>query len=167
MLGKSLANPRTGLGRRLGAAGLVVLLTLCNQLEKQEGLPLPLVCPDILQNCRRFSILSDDDGTLPLLGARDELRGGPLERRDRFDILRGVHGTIYSSEFSACHLGRAKRTMPPPVRYQDVHCVYVLHRAQGGNLYTGYTADLRSRVPAPLVGKVRATRDLTAKSGCG
>jgi putative endonuclease len=40
-----------------------------------------------------------------------------------------------------------------------VHYVYVLRSLKDGNLYTGYTADLRSRVAAHSVGKVRATRD--------
>ena len=47
----------------------------------------------------------------------------------------------------------------PPVRYQDVHYVYVLRSLKDGNLYAGYTADLRSRVAADSVGKVRATCD--------
>ena len=49
--------------------------------------------------------------------------------------------------------------MLPAVRYQDVHYVYVLRSLKDSNLYTGYTADLRSRVAAHSIGKVRATRD--------
>jgi predicted GIY-YIG superfamily endonuclease len=37
------------------------------------------------------------------------------------------------------------------VRYRDVHYVYVLRSLKDGNLYTGYTSDLRARI-ATFVG---------------
>jgi hypothetical protein len=45
----------------------------------------------------------------------------------------------------------------PAVRYLDVHYVYVLRSLKDGNLYTGYTSDLRKRVArAPiLAAKIR------------
>ena len=103
MLGKSLANPRASLGRRLRATRFVVLFAVRDELEKQQGLTLSLVRPDILQNRGGFPILSDDDGTLSLFGPRDEIRRVTLERRDRFDVFGSVHDTIFSTKFSACH----------------------------------------------------------------
>ena len=39
-----------------------------------------------------------------------------------------------------------------------MHYVYVLQSAKDGNLYTGYTADLRQRVADHLAGRVCSTR---------
>jgi putative endonuclease len=39
-----------------------------------------------------------------------------------------------------------------------VHYVYVLRSLKDGNLYTGYTADLRKRVADHTAGKARTTR---------
>ena len=47
---------------------------------------------------------------------------------------------------------------PPPVRYGDVHYVYILRSLKDGNLYTGYTSDLRARIADHTAGKARATR---------
>lgn len=49
-------------------------------------------------------------------------------------------------------------TSSPPVRYPDVHYVYVLRSAKDGNLYTGYTSDLRARLADHTAGKARTTR---------
>ena len=39
-----------------------------------------------------------------------------------------------------------------------MHYVYVLRSTKDGNLYTGYTADLRQRVADHLAGRVSSTR---------
>jgi putative endonuclease len=49
-------------------------------------------------------------------------------------------------------------TTSPTIRYQDVHYVYVLRSLKDGNLYTGYTSDLRARIATHTAGKARATR---------
>ena len=104
MLGKSLANSRPGLGRSLRAPGLVVSLTLRDELQKQQGLTLPLVCADVLKDSGGFPVLSDDNGTLPLFGPRDELRCRALERGNGLNVLRGVHDTIFSTQLGARHV---------------------------------------------------------------
>jgi len=40
-----------------------------------------------------------------------------------------------------------------------MHYVYVLRSAKDGNLYTGYTTDLRQRVADHTAGKASSTRD--------
>lgn len=40
-----------------------------------------------------------------------------------------------------------------------MHYVYVLRSAKDGNLYTGYTTDLRQRVADHLAGRAPSTRD--------
>ena len=40
-----------------------------------------------------------------------------------------------------------------------MHYVYVLRSVKDGNLYTGYTTDLRQRVADHAAGKARSTRD--------
>lgn len=45
-----------------------------------------------------------------------------------------------------------------PVRYADVHYVYVLRSLEDGNLDTGYTTELPQRVADHHGGKARATR---------
>jgi putative endonuclease len=40
-----------------------------------------------------------------------------------------------------------------------VHYVYVLRSLKDGNLYTGYTSDLRARIATHTAGKARTTRD--------
>jgi putative endonuclease len=40
-----------------------------------------------------------------------------------------------------------------------VHYVYVLRSLKDGNLYTGYTPDLRSRLAAHQAGAAHSTRD--------
>ena len=47
----------------------------------------------------------------------------------------------------------------PPARYQDVHYVYILRSLRDGNLYTGYTTDLRQRVATHTAGNAPSTRD--------
>jgi putative endonuclease len=47
---------------------------------------------------------------------------------------------------------------PRFVRYQDVHYVYILRSAKDGNLYTGYSADLRKPLADHNAGKARTTR---------
>ena len=47
----------------------------------------------------------------------------------------------------------------PPVRYLGVHYVYVLRSLRDGNLYTGYTTDLRQRVADHTAGKAPSTRN--------
>lgn len=50
-------------------------------------------------------------------------------------------------------------TTLPAVRYPDVHYVYVLRSSRDGNLYTGYTADLRKRLADHAAGKALSTRN--------
>jgi len=50
-------------------------------------------------------------------------------------------------------------THATPVRYPSVHYVYVLRSLRDGNLYTGYTTDLRQRVADHTAGKAPSTRD--------
>jgi hypothetical protein len=69
MFEKVLADAGTGLRRSLCATRVVVLLSLRDQLGEQQGLSLSLIRCDILQNGRRFPILSDRDRALPLPGS--------------------------------------------------------------------------------------------------
>ena len=39
-----------------------------------------------------------------------------------------------------------------------MHYVYILRSLKDGNLYTGYTSDLRARIADHTAGKARATR---------
>jgi hypothetical protein len=94
MLGKTLADSRPGLSRSLCASRFVVLLTLRNQLEEQQGLTLSLIRCDILENGCRFPILGDHNRALPLLGAGDELCGIALERCDRLDVFGSVPARV-------------------------------------------------------------------------
>ena len=54
---------------------------------------------------------------------------------------------------------RQLATTPGTVRYRHVHYVYVLRSGKDGNLYTGYTTDVRRRMSEHANGKACSTRD--------
>ena len=51
-------------------------------------------------------------------------------------------------------------TTLPTVRYADVHYVYVLRSLKDGNLYTGYTSDLRARITTLSFLKTLSAREM-------
>jgi len=82
------------------------------------------------------------------------LYGSPVVSRESADFWGP---DVWSAETCNCS------TFPAPPRsfvpYPDVHYVYVLRSAKDGNLYTGYTTDLRQRLTDHTAGRASCTRD--------
>ena len=74
-------------------------------------------------------------------------------------ISREMVRPVASRAARALRAPKQLATALPAVRYLDVHYVYVLRSLKDGNLYTGYTSDLRKRVASHVAGQARTTRD--------